>query len=127
MAHQKLFALGVYKENCDRLVANAPDELYVSPVITDRGRPMTAVLHGVYAFMYVTQLDVRVIENEANSQLLPTMLSRLRGNLGKLAKGLPEIQRNIRVDESGKAFMGGLYAWIERLMVQGHQLLATAS
>ena len=50
MAHQKLFALGVYKERCLSLVTNAPDEMYVSPVITDRRRPMSAVLHGVYAF-----------------------------------------------------------------------------
>lgn len=121
MAHQKLFALGVFKESCVRLVANAPDEMFVSPVITDRLRPMTAVLHGVYAFLYVVALDLHILAAETDAEVLPRMINRLTGNVKKLEKGLPEVRDNIRVDAEGEGFVDGLYRWAEALIREGNE------
>ncbi|MHC2621242.1 HEXXH motif-containing protein [Bradyrhizobium huanghuaihaiense] len=45
MAHHKLRAFGVANENAIRIISNPQDELYPSPIVVDRPRPMTAVLH----------------------------------------------------------------------------------
>ena len=46
-AHLKLFALGIRKDDCDRLIENSGDELFKSPVIEYRARPMTALVHAI--------------------------------------------------------------------------------
>ena len=44
-ATNKLRPLGVDNERAVRLIVNPPDALYASPIVVDRPRPMTAVLH----------------------------------------------------------------------------------
>src|SRR5205085_3552588 len=56
LAHQKLRALGVSFEQAWRLITNDPAVLYPSPIKLGRQRPMTAVLHAEYSFIYVTEL-----------------------------------------------------------------------
>jgi hypothetical protein len=123
MGHNKLRAFGVNFESAYRLVLNRPDELYVSPVIKDRLRPMTAVLHAEYSFTYITALDIELIRNESDEERLQLLLRLLKRNLARIEEGLDEIKQHIRVDEDGEAFMAGLYAWIGELIVQSHQIL----
>jgi hypothetical protein len=52
MAHQKLYGIGIFKEHCTGLIANDPGEGFRSPVL-DYPRPMTAIVHAVYSYMYV--------------------------------------------------------------------------
>jgi HEXXH motif-containing protein len=49
MAHQKLRALGLSLESATTIVGNDPSELFVSPVVKHRRRPMSAVLHAQYS------------------------------------------------------------------------------
>jgi hypothetical protein len=120
MAHQKLFALGVYKESSTSLITNDPQEMYASPVIVDRPRPMTAVVHGVYAFCYVAQLELHVLDtNLLNGERRERLRKRLLNVLGRVQAGAPEIEHNVRSDACGAAFLGGLYRWIHQLLKDG--------
>jgi hypothetical protein len=127
LAHNKLRALGVNVEGASRLVLNPPDELYVSPVIKDRLRPMTAVLHAEYSFTYITALDIELIRSEKNQERLLRLMRLLKRNLARIEEGAAEIRQHIRVDEAGAAFMGGLYEWIEELIAQSHDVLHDGS
>ena len=84
VAHQKLFALGVLKESSTALVENDPSELYDSPVITDRQRPMTAGARAVRLMYYVTQLELEVIEVEPPGSRRERMLQRVAHNVRRL-------------------------------------------
>ncbi|MGJ5008486.1 aKG-HExxH-type peptide beta-hydroxylase [Bradyrhizobium oligotrophicum] len=125
MGHNKLRALGINLESADRLVLNPADELYVSPVIKDRLRPMTAVLHAEYSFAYITALDIVLIETEPDEERRQLPFRLLRRNLARIEEGVDEIRRYIRVDRDGEAFVAGLYAWIDALIARGRQLLET--
>jgi hypothetical protein len=120
MAHNKLRALGVQIDSARCLVTNPVDELFVSPVIKDRLRPMTAVLHAEYSFAYVTALDLKMLATESNEPRLRILLRLLRRNLSRIEEGIEEIHTHIRLDEAGTGFMKGLYAWIARLVETGH-------
>ena len=123
MGHIKLFALGVYKELAVALVENAPTEMFKSPVITTMPRPMTAVLHGVYAFAFVTELDLRFLEQGLDEEmgsdpprrLAEILQSRIGKNLARLDAGMEEIRPNIRLDAHGKTFLAGFEDWMSRL------------
>lgn len=120
LAHQKLFALGIFKDSALRFITNSPKEGYASPIVTDRPRPMTALVHGVYAYMYVTELDIKVLEsarftNERRQQ----MLHRLGTNVERLVQGIAEIRRHIRLDADGQHFFEGFYHWVDELIRQG--------
>ena len=128
MAHQKLFALGVYKESSTALITNDPQEMYASPVIVDRPRPMTAVIHGVYAFCYVAQLELHVLDtNLLNGERRDMLRKRLPNVLGRLHTGVREIVDNVRSDACGTAFLGGLYRWIDQLLKDGRARLGMQS
>jgi hypothetical protein len=124
LAHQKLFALGVYKESCVRLIENRREEQYNSPVITDRPRPMTAVVHGVYAYAYVTELDLRLTRARVESDPVrhKRVLARLATNVRRLEAGYPEIRDHVRTDAAGAAFFASFYAWLDRLIAEGREL-----
>ena len=98
LAHQKLYALGLFKDSALRFITNSQDEGYASPIITDRPRPMTAVVHGVYAYMYVTQVNIKVLESEVVGKKRSQLMGRLATNVKRLEKGIDEIRRHIRVD-----------------------------
>ena len=68
MAHQKLRVLGVSFELASRVVGNDRRSLYVSPIVKDRLRPMTAVLHAQYSYIHVTQLDIHILDSERNDR-----------------------------------------------------------
>jgi hypothetical protein len=116
-AHQKLFALGIRKETCDGLITNDPAKGYKSSVIIDRARPMTAVVHGVYAYLYVTQFDVKALRALRKDQhKFSELRNRVRTNMRRIEDGLEEIRRYITVDEEGTQFMKGFYDWADELI-----------
>jgi hypothetical protein len=118
MAHQKLFGLGVFKESQLRLIENSPDEMYRSPVITTRPRPMSAVVHGVYAYAYVTELDLRMTRTDVgwSATKRGQMVRRLHENAARLEQGLDEIRTHVRTDAAGATFFAGLYRWLDQLV-----------
>lgn len=125
--HMKLFALGMLKEETLGLVTNGPEHRYRSPVITDRPRPMTAVVHGVFAYMYVTELDAHLYESERDPALLRLLRERLRSNLRRLDEGYAEIRAHLECDERGERFFAGFGRWMDDLLGRGRALLETGS
>ena len=122
MAHHKLRAFGVSFESCTRLIANPPDELFESPLRKDQPRPMTAVLHAMYALTYMTELDLRIIAGEPDGSRMPKLLRRLGTNLGRLEEGRAVLQSSMRLDAEGEAFAAPYHAWVEDIVERGRQV-----
>jgi HEXXH motif-containing protein len=123
MAHQKLRALGVSLEQAWRLVANDPAELYPSPIKIGQRRPMTAVLHAEYSFIYVTQLDIRMLEAETDEASRDQILQLLMRNVVRMEAGYDTLARNIKTDRAGAAFIEAFLGWAGRVIERGYVLL----
>lgn len=123
MAHQKLRALGVSVERAERLITNRPEELYSSPIRKDRPRPMTAVFHAEYSFIYVTALDLKMIEAERNPPTLSSLLTLLGRNVPRMEEGLEVITKHVRTDEPGRAFVEAFTDWAARVIDAGNAVL----
>lgn len=123
-AHHKLRALGVDNERAVRLIVNPPDALYASPIVVDRPRPMTAVLHAQYSFIHVTELDLWMLAAEDDplrALMIRTLLSR---NVPRMEAGADVIRRHARTDDAGAAFLDGFLAWTDRVLEAGRAALA---
>lgn len=127
MAHQKLRVLGVSFESATSIVGNDPSELYVSPVIKDRLRPMTAVLHAQYSFVHVTALDVHMFAAEQDPLRREILGQVLQSNLSKIEEGYATIRKHFKPAEHGEEFLDGLFSWIERTILSAKGLLAGGS
>jgi len=127
MAHQKLRVLGASFESATNIVGNDPSELYVSPVIKDRLRPMTAVLHAQYSFVYVTALDVHMLAAEHNPLRREVLGQVLQSNLSRIEEGYATIQEHFKPAEHGEEFLDGFSSWIERTISSAKGLLARGS
>lgn len=123
MAHNKLRALGVYVERAYRLITNPPDQMFESPIRKDVMRPMTAVLHAQYSFIYVTALDLALIEAETDPRKIERYLVYLAYNVPRMELGYEDIRPNIRVDEDGQAFLDGFFDWTDRVLARGNEVL----
>jgi HEXXH motif-containing protein len=123
MAHQKLRALGVSVEAAWRLVANDPAELFPSPIKIGRMRPMTAVLHAQYSFIYVVELDLRMLAAERDPMLRHRILQLLLRNVVRMEAGFETLASNIRTDRDGAAFMDSFLAWARSAIDRGYEAL----
>lgn len=124
MAHQKLRVLGVSFESATTVVGNDPTDLYVSPIIKDRLRPMTAVLHAEYSYVHVTALDIHLLRAERDPARRAVLREVLARNLARIEEGIDCIRTHFRPGEHGRAFMEGFYDWTARTVRAGHELLA---
>lgn len=115
MAHLRLYVMGIEMEDHDyRLLLNAPDELYKSSVRFDKLRPMTAVLHGVYAWLMFTENDLQLFEQGViDRQEFLTYAGR---NIGKIQAGMDEIRKHARWTDEGNEFFQGLQQWSDAIM-----------
>lgn len=123
MAHQKLRALGVSVEEAWRLVANEPTELFPSPIRIGVNRPMTAVLHAQYSFIYIVELDLRMLEGESDPAVRDHILQLLMRNVVRMEAGYETLARNIRTDSSGAPFIEAFLAWARRAIERGYAVL----
>lgn len=124
MAHHKLRALGVSLLRAERLVANDPNQLYTSPIIVGRKRPMTAVLHAQYSFIHVTTLDVAVYRGAGGaSELREQATYLLARNVPRMEAGYEELDRHLQTDEDGTAFRSGFMAWSAEVLSAGRAIL----
>ena len=123
MAHHKLFALGLELESSDRLIINSVDELYTSPIRTDRKRPMSAVFHAQYSFMHVTALDLAMLTGETDPAMRSHLAALLRRNLERMQAGRLEIATHARTDRDGAAFLAGFDAWSDHVLTAAHHAL----
>lgn len=124
MAHHKLRALGVHFDRSERIVANNPSQLFLSPIRHDIKRPMSAVLHAQYSYTYVTALDNAIVcaRTEPDRDAVIAQAG-IAVNVPKLQFGLKEIEENIKTGADGEAFLTGLYSWSERVFAESLSLL----
>jgi len=114
--HLRLHALGVDLEAHDgRLLANAPDELHVSPIRKDKLRPMSAVLQAQYSYVWVTALDLAV--GDAATEHLSV-------NLPRVITGRATIERGARWTPAGAEWWGGLCRWMDDVFEDGRRRLS---
>ncbi|MFZ2031037.1 MAG: HEXXH motif-containing putative peptide modification protein [Vitreimonas sp.] len=123
MAHQKLRALGVSLETATSIVGNDPNDLYVSPVIKHRLRPMPAVLHAQYSFIHVTALDILVFKAERDPRRQDVLGGVLAKNLVRIEEGYETLGKHFKPIGDGWAFMAGLSDWTERTIAAGRSAL----
>jgi HEXXH motif-containing protein len=124
MAHHKLRVLGVSLLQAERIVANDPAEVYTSPIIVDRKRPMTAVLHAQYSFIHVTALDLAVYESAPpSSELRSQAVYLLARNVPRMEAGHEELRRHLRTDAPGAAFCDAFMAWSRDVLAAGRAIL----
>ncbi|HEV7426510.1 MAG TPA: HEXXH motif-containing putative peptide modification protein [Thermoanaerobaculia bacterium] len=123
MAHQKLRALGVSVESAWRLVANDPSELFPSPIRIGVARPMTAVLHAQYSFIYIVELDLRMLAAENDPIVRDHILQLLMRNVMRMEAGYETLARNIRTDAAGECFLDAFLAWARRAIDAGYDAL----
>jgi HEXXH motif-containing protein len=123
MAHHKLRAMGIANEDAIRIVANPPQDLFPSPVVVEQPRPMTAVLHAEYSFIHVTQLDLMMLECEADDKSRANMLALLARNVPRMEAGFATIHQHMQTDAVGKIFIGAFLDWCDRVLTSGRRIL----
>lgn len=117
VGHLRLEALGVGIEQHDgRLLLNPAAELFPSPVRNDIPRPMSAVLHGTYAWCLFTDNDRwNHAQGLVDRRLFDLLAQR---NFPKIANGIRTLQQSARTTAEGTAFLTGLYAWAESILMR---------
>jgi ADP-heptose:LPS heptosyltransferase len=123
MAHQKLRALGVSFESATSIVGNKPSDLYVSPIIKTRLRPMTAVLHAEYSFVYVTAFDIHILKAERDPDRRKILEDVLQKNLSRIEEGYDTLRAHFIPGEHGREFMDGFLRWTESTISEAKSLL----
>jgi HEXXH motif-containing protein len=124
LAHQKLRVLGVSFESSTAIVGNDPSSLYDSPIIKDRLRPMTAVLHAQYSYVHVTALDVAMMSAERDSSRREVLATVLARNLARIEEGYQTLQKHLIPGEHGREFIHGLFVWTDTTINSAQVLLA---
>ena len=107
--HLDLKRRGVHYESWTAVLKNDPGELYVSPVRKDKKRPMGAVLHAQYSYLYVTTFDCRAWELGLMDRETLTL------NQARMAEGVAEIEANVKPTADGREFIEHLIAWSHAL------------
>lgn len=123
MAHHKLKSLGVELESASRLLVNIPDARFPSPIRYDKLRPMSAVLHAEYSYIYVAALDIALIRaHDPRSQDIARL--SLAKYLPKLDFGIRVLRKSAVTDSAGTMFLAAFYLWVERVLADGAEILA---
>jgi hypothetical protein len=123
MAHNKLRALGIMVESAQELITNDPKDLYPSPILIGTPRPMTAVFHAEYSFIYVTKLNLMMLAADPGGETKRYIMQLLRNNVSRMKPGLRLIQDSIEVDSNGRLFVDGFINWAMRTIAEGQALL----
>jgi hypothetical protein len=115
VAHQRLHCLGMDLDRHDgTLIENDFEERFFSPIRRDRLRPMSALIHGVYAYTFVLAVDLAVPAGEDYIQV----------NLPKVRRGVLEVRKNVLPTRAGEAFVTTFVDWATDLVEQADHRLA---
>jgi hypothetical protein len=126
-AHQKLRALGIGVESASRFLTKQPDKLLESPVRKDKLRPITAVLHATYSWLYITQFDVKLLSHALTEDPIVARLfcHYLRRNIPPLLQGVETFREHVGIeDEDARDFFNAIFEWANDVLTTGMQLLA---
>ncbi|MCB0628191.1 MAG: HEXXH motif-containing putative peptide modification protein [Saprospiraceae bacterium] len=125
LAHQKLRALGFQVEQANILVCNSPDELFESPVRKDKLRPMTAIVHATYSWIYITELNVHWVQDALTAGkekvVIDLYAHYLYKNLPRLYDGIKLISEHAIVDKAGEKFFTSLLDWYNEIVERVQQ------
>jgi hypothetical protein len=116
LAHQKLASLGVWLTKWDNLVANEPDEEYVSPIRKDALRPMGAVLHAQYAYLHVLNMALRSYALESDEFVRGRLPANIRRYRKVVVEGHEILESNLRTDADGEGFYYAMREWTQELL-----------
>lgn len=123
MGHWRIHALGIHLEDWDGLLlSNKPDELFPSPIRKDKLRPIGAVLHGQYSYVYVTGLNIQIVK-QSKAQGSTLGMAHLAINLPRITEGLGTLKDSARTTKAGTAFLKGFYEWTSSVISEGNALL----
>lgn len=124
VAHLRLHRLGIHMEDHDfTLLTNDPSELYNSSVRFDKKRPMTAVLHGVYAWLMFTTNDIALWRHNGDGELFKTYAER---NIPKIQNGMSELAQYARWTTEGTAFFESLVGWSDALVSEANFIMGSS-
>lgn len=112
--HLRLEALGVDLEVHDGWLLENDDVGFISPVRKDKLRPMSAVLHGFYAWVLMSAGDV-VAAQQGESE---NVVDFFRTNVAKMEEGILTLNHHARWTEVGAPFGCELISWAEELVEQ---------
>jgi hypothetical protein len=116
-AHQRLNLLGLQIEEHDgRLIQNDSEAVFFSPIRRDCLRPMSALIHGIYAWTHMLEVD---IANEGAYYLSV--------NVPKVRMGLSTIKEECQPTAYGRAFFEVFYSWADSVVENGSALLKKMS
>lgn len=116
IAHQRLHCLGVDLDKHDGTLFENDNELrWFSPIRRDILRPMCALVHGVYAYTFVLEID---LANGAEGA------QYAQQNLPKVRRGLEEIKKGVVVTQAGAKFFRGYFEWAENVVRRAEDVLA---
>jgi len=124
MAHLKLRAMGIMIEQADRFIVNPPEDLFPSPIRTDRLRPMTAVFHAQYSFMHVTALDLNMLNQVPEGEEKTHILMLLARNVIRMQSGYELIDKQIKTDIEGRLFVSTFMEWSSAIIEESLNVLA---
>ena len=111
--HLRLEAAGIDLATHDgRLLDHADDELFISPIRKDTMRPMSAVLHGFYAWVLLSQGDLMAASDRAVD-----VVSLVEMNVPKIEEGILLLDA-IRTTADGAQFITALLGWAEVVVSQ---------
>ena len=105
------------------MVGNDGSDLYVSPIIKDRLRPMTAVLHAEYSYVYVTTLDIHILKAERDESRKTVIAGVLERNLSRIKEGYETIRKHFKTGQHGTEFIKGLSTWIDNTITLAEDTL----
>jgi hypothetical protein len=123
MAHNKLRSLGIMFESAQGFITNDPKDLYLSPIRIGVLRPMTAVFHAEYSFIYVTQLHLMILAADPGDETRKYLLMLLKTIVARMEEGFKVIEANIQVDSIGRPFVDGFMDWARRVLADGQAVL----
>jgi len=123
MAHSKLRSLGIMVESTQGFITNDPKARYPSPIRKGALRPMTAVFHAEYSFIYVTQLYLMMLAADPEEETRNYLLVLLQGIVALIEAGSKVIEANIQVDSIGRLFVGGFMDWTGRVIADCRAIL----
>lgn len=117
LGHLRLETMGIFIETHDfKLLLNPPEELYNSSVRFDKKRPMSAVLHGLYAWLMFTESDYQRYQLK---QIPFDYYSNVVGrNIPKIQNGWAEVNSFARWTPEGVEFFAGLTDWTNDLVAR---------
>lgn len=119
--HLRLRCLGTQVETHDgRILANRPEELYVSAIRKDKKRPMSACLHALYSYLMVSEFDVRLAATGRRDAF-----RYLGWNIPRLEFGLAETRRHAVPARTGPlaSWLPQMFDWCSDVIDRGNALL----